>query len=183
MESTSTPPPPPPPPSGNEPPYQRPADYYEGTGAAAPPTEKKGCPKWIPIGCGAGGCLLLLIIVIGGYFMFRDGGGGFIAKLLGPLEDQVDQMVDADVTAEQKATFKREMSQLRERLGDGSVTVLEVQPIIQEMQNATNDRRISSAELDSINELLLEANDGGTAEPQQEGEPTETTVPEGSIEL
>lgn len=113
--------------------------------------------------------------------MFRDGGGGFISRLLGPLESSVTQMVEEDVTAEQKATFQREMARLRESLDSGDVTVVDVQPIIQEMQSATRDQKISSEELDRINEMLLSINDGEAAPGQDE--PAGEEVPEGTIEL
>lgn len=180
MENSTTPPPPPPPaPPGPAPhevppaPGQTPADYYEGQSA---PAQKKGCPKWIPIGCGAGGCLLLIILVAATFWAFRDGGGRFISGLLSPLQQEVVNQAAGDVTDEQKATFSREMEQLRSGLSAGSIQMVRVQPLIEEMRAVVEDRRVTSEEMDRLNELLLEINDGGSA-------PAPAPAGEGSVEL
>lgn len=179
MDTTQTPTPPPPPPPGPTEPPDRPADYYEG---APPPGERKGCPRWIPIGCGAGGCLLLILLVGVSFWMFREGGGSLIGRLLGPLQTEVVRMAEPDVTPDQRATFEREMTRLRESLADGRVNLMQVQPVIDTIRDATGDRRVTSDELDRINELLLETNDGEVpADPQ--ADPEGETETSGSIEL
>lgn len=157
-----TPPPPPPPPSAPPPPPpvspDRPATYYEteNAGAAA---SKKGCPKGLLIGCGGGGCLLIVIAIAAIVYMMRDGGGRFIGQLLSPLQDSVVEMTAGDVTAEQKETFRREMEQLEVSLGNGDVNVVRVQPVIDQLRQAVEDKTVTAEEMDSLNEMLLEINE------------------------
>ena len=179
MENSSTPPPPPPPHvPPPPPPAPTPAQYYEGTAAPAP-GEKKGCPKGLAIGCGAGGCLLLILLIAGTFFLFRDGGGGLISGLLGPLQSEVVNLAASDVTPEQKATFEREMQRLRDGLDSGDVALTRVQPVIDQLRGAVGDRSVTSEELDRLNELLLEVNDG--ASPP--GTDAPATTSDGSVEL
>lgn len=101
-------------------------------------------------------------MIAGTFFLFRDGGGGIISGLMGPLQTEVVNQSASDVTPEQKATFEREMQRLREGLDNGDVPVTRVQDLIEMLRSAVEDRTVTSEEMDRLNELLLELNDGAS---------------------
>lgn len=167
MESSSTPPDlpsrpvPPADPSGAPVPvsgsYQRPADYYETPPGA--PEGKKGFPRWILYGCGGLGCLGLLVIFGLGAWMMKGGGTKLSGFVVSQLEKDADELFAADVTPEERAAFRQELARLRERIDDGRIDMMALQPVLTEIQGSVGDQSLSAEEVRTLTETVRELND------------------------
>lgn len=167
METTSPPPPaaPLPPPGGEPPPtgsWQRPSDYY----AAPPAPEKKsGCPRWLLFGCGGLGCLGIILIFILGAWMMRGGGEMLARFLVNQIEKDIDQLFDEDVPAEDRQALKDELDRLKDHIEAEQITLVQIQPLLSELQTAIRDQRLTAAEVEDLIEALREINETAAARP------------------
>lgn len=156
--------PPPSPPGG----FQKPADYYStppGSGSG------KGVPKWVPLGCGGAGCLVLLIMLAVGAFVGDQGATRVLTWMFERMEAETMPLVAADVPAAQKQALQDEFRTLTAKLRREEVGLISVQPILQELQAAIRDQKLSREEVDSLIDSLRKANTTTPAAPADPGTP------------
>jgi hypothetical protein len=135
--------------------YQRPADYY----AAPPaPAQKSGCAKWGLLGCGLGGCLVVVLLLVAGGLVMRGGMGRIVEFALSRLDREALGMMSSEVTPEQRAEFTSQVTQLRANLGAKRVELVHVQPILQELRDATRDNVLSPDEVRDLTETMRDIN-------------------------
>jgi hypothetical protein len=143
--------------------FRRPADYYS---APVPPGgEKRGCPKWIPIGCGLGGCLVLIVLFVGGAIAVRDGSGRISRWFIDRLQKETISLVAADVPPEDRAALEREFATFRANLTAKKTSFVEMQPLLQTINDAIGDRKVTADEARSITRDLKSINDRAAEKP------------------
>lgn len=150
------PPEPPSPPYTNEPvaqQFQRPADYY-----AAPPEPKKGCGKSTAVGCGLAGCLVLVLMFAGGVLLMRGGMGRILDFALSRLDQESVRMMSQEVTPEQRADFRRELATFRTNAKEKRIELLEIQPVLQELRDASDDNLLTPEEVTGLTDAMRERN-------------------------
>lgn len=167
METTSTPPPPTmPPPSGGEPAHpgspQRPADYYS---APPGPEKKSGCPRWLLFGCGGLGCLGLILIFVLGAWAMRGGGGMVAGFLVNQIQKDTEELFDDDVPAEDRQAFRDELDRLKDHIEAKQITLVQIQPLLSELQTAIRDQRLTVDEVRDLTEALREINETAAGTP------------------
>lgn len=133
--------------------FQLPADYY-----AAPPatSDRSGCPKWVPIGCGLGGCLVLILIFVGGSLLVRGAGGWFTPWLIGQMEQDIERRSAADVTAEDKQALHQSFADLRANIPARHLTLVDMSKFLETYRSAIADQKVDHAE---YGEIIKAAND------------------------
>lgn len=125
--------------------YQVPADYYSNP-AAAGRDDRPGCPKWIPIGCGLGGCLFIILLFLGGSMLVNSKGGRVTVWLVSQMNEDVQRRLTVDVPAEQRAELSTVFKQIEELARAEKVTLVELQAVMQEYRTAVNDNRVDGVE-------------------------------------
>lgn len=138
--------------------FRWPADYY----STATPTAV--LPPWATFGCGAAAVVVLIIVFAGGLFL---GGGGlsqFMDFALGMSLGEMRGMYTAEVTKAQQETLDREMEAMRTRLRDKTIAVKDIQPVLQTMQKAIKDEKMTPAEVEQLTAAVRKAS--GVAKPQ-----------------
>lgn len=121
-----------------------PAEYYSS--ATPPPV----LPRWASYGCGAASVVVLLVVFAGGAWLSK---GGFIQLLdftFGMTLGEMRGMYAKDVTAEQKKALESEIDSMRAGLRSGKVPVKDVQPVLQSLQKAIGDEKLTAKEVESV---------------------------------
>ena len=94
--------------------------------------------------------LVLIIVFAGGLFL---GGGGlsqFMDFALGMSLGEMRGMYATDVTAPQKQTLDRELEAMRAGVRDKTIPVKDIQPVLQTLQKAIKDRKVTAAEVEQL---------------------------------
>lgn len=138
--------------------YQRPADYY-----ATPTEQKKGCGKSTAIGCGLAGCLVLVLMFVGGALLLRGGMGKIVDFALARLDKEAIGMMSQEVTPEQRAAFQRELATFRRNAIDKRLQLVQIQPILQELRDTSNDNVLTPDEVENLTNSMRELNSRATA--------------------
>lgn len=151
--------------------FRMPSDYYSQP-HPAPSGEKRGCPKWVPMTCGVGGCLTLLVIFAGGFFAARimgtpKGTLWFVNR----VEKELRGMMTPEVTEAQRVDFDRESAVLRGRVTRGEVSLLQLSEWLEVTRSAMGDRRLTPEEVTRLVETLRKANALPARRPQARIEP------------
>jgi hypothetical protein len=121
-----------------------PADYY------ASETPKPVLPRWAAFGCGAASVFVLLIVFAGGAWLRSGGLVDFMDLVFGMSMGELRGMYTSEVTPAQKEALEREMEAMREQLRTRGIPVANVQPVLQTMQKAIKDEKLTPAEVDAI---------------------------------
>jgi hypothetical protein len=121
-----------------------PADYYSSA------TPQPVLPRWASYGCGAAAVVVLLIVFAGGLYL---SGGGF-AQLMdltfGMTLGEMRAMYTPEVTQSQKDAMERAVENLRASVREGKTSAGAMQPVLQAIQKATKDEKLTPAEVESI---------------------------------
>lgn len=141
--------PPPRPPGG----FQKPADYY-----SSPPGSGKSVPAWVPLGCGGAGCLALVIMLAVGAFVGDQGATRVLTWMFERMEAETMPLVAADVPPDLKQALREEFRTLTAKLRREEVGLISVQPILQELQGAIRDQKLTREEVESLVASLRKAN-------------------------
>lgn len=147
----------PPPPVNSELPFQRPADYYSS--GLPPASERKGCPRWVPIGCGLGGCLVLVVMFVLGALIVKDTSGRFSGWFLARLEKETLQLVAKDVPPQQREALRQQFTTLRANIKQGKASFVEMQTLLQLLNESIRDRKVTAEEAEEITRELHLVND------------------------
>lgn len=167
----NTPPPPPVAPSGDpagEPvpvsgSYRRPAEYYEAPGAQ--PGEKKGCPRWLLFGCGGLGCLGLLLIFGIGWWAMQGGGGRLAGFVVSTLQSDAEELYTDDVPQEDREALRRELASLKDHIRSDQVDLMELQPVIVQIQSSIRDRKLTPPEVEALIDAIRTVNEAAGETP------------------
>ena len=130
----------------------RPADYYS---SAAP---ERMLPQWAPYGCGAASVLILILVFAGGVWLAHGGFTEMMDLVFGMTMGEVRGMFAKDVTAPQKQSLEREIETLRKNLREEKISVQKLQPLLEAIRKATNDKRVDAREVEKITALAKDIN-------------------------
>jgi hypothetical protein len=128
--------------------FRWPAAYYSNPlGEVAPLF-----PKWVPIGCGSIAGVVLVLLFAGGAIAMNGGaaGGGILDLVLGTVQDEVKPLETKDVSPAQRAAFEKAMSDLRARARSGNVELPKLQQMLEKLQAAVVDQKVTPQELDQL---------------------------------
>jgi len=121
-----------------------PADYYAGA------TPEAVLPRWTAYGCGAASVLILIVVFAGGVYL----SGGGMAQLMdfsfGMTLGEMRGMYTPEVTKAQKDTLEKEIETMRANVRDGKTSVNNLQPVLQAIQKAIKDEKLTPAEVDQL---------------------------------
>jgi len=125
-------------------PSWRPADYY------AAPRRAARLPRWVPLSCGVAAILALVFMAGVGAFLRSGGLAKFIAISFGQLNSEASRMFDDDVDPAARAAFSKSLLGVRDAIADGDVDLASALPVLQEMQRATRDGKLSAREVEAL---------------------------------
>lgn len=131
--------------------FRWPSDYYSSA------TPEPILPQWAAYGCGAAAVVVLVIVFAGGAFL---GGGGlhqFMDFALGMSLGEMRGMYTSEVTAAQKETLDKEMEAMRAGLRDKTIAVKSIQPVLQTMQKAVKDEKMTPSEVEQLTAAVRKA--------------------------
>ncbi|HYK05898.1 MAG TPA: hypothetical protein VE974_29415 [Thermoanaerobaculia bacterium] len=117
-----------------------PADYYSSA------TPAPAVPSALTYGCGAASLLVLLVIFAGGAFVSGSGLSSFMDMALGMSLGEMRGMYAAEVTPARKQSLEAEVEKMREGLRGGKVSIVALQPFMQNLQGAITDRKVTAQE-------------------------------------
>jgi hypothetical protein len=117
-----------------------PADYYSSA------TPAPVLPSALAYGCGGASLLVLLIIFVGGAFVSGSGLSSFMDMAIGMSLGEMRGMYAAEVTPARKQSLEAEIEKMRERLRGGKVSIVALQPFMQNLQSAVADRKLTAQE-------------------------------------
>lgn len=158
--------------------FQMPADYY-----SQPPEHRsasnRGCPRWVPIGCGIGGCLVLVLLFVFAFLIARGASSSrFTLWFTNRVEIEMRGLMTADVTQQQRAAYDQEFARLRTNIESEKVTFLQLQEWLEQTRAAMGDQKLTPQEVDSLVEVMRRVNERGSTTPTSTGDApkTETTT-------
>src|SRR5688572_26282178 len=117
-----------------------PADYYSSA------TPAPVLPRAVAYGCGAASLFVLLVIFAGGAFVSGSGLAGFMDMAIGMSLGEMRGMYAAEVTPARKTSLEAEIEKMREGLRNEKVSVVKLQPFLQNLQGAVADRKVTAQE-------------------------------------
>lgn len=122
----------------------RPADYY-----AAPRSAAK-LPRWVPLSCGVAAILALVFMVGVGSFLRSGGLAKLVAISFGQLNAEASKMFDDDVDPAARDAFSKSLLAVRDAIADGRLELASALPVMQDMQRATRDGKLSPEEVEAL---------------------------------
>lgn len=140
----------------------RPADYY-----AAPPRASR-FPKWVPLTCGIVAIVAVAVMAMVGIFLQSGGLGKLVAIAFGQMSSDAERMFDDGVAPDARAAFKKSLLAVRDGIADGTVELESALPLLQEMQKATGDRKLSTDEVEELTASFDRSLSGPAAEDSSE---------------
>ncbi|MBI2213720.1 MAG: hypothetical protein HYU52_08745 [Acidobacteria bacterium] len=122
----------------------RPADYY------ASPRRAPMFPRWIPLTCGVVAIVALGGMVAVGAFLRSGGLAKFVAIAFGQANAEAARMFDADVEAPARKAFSNSLLAVRDGIAEGEISLSSAVPVLQELQAATRDGKLSAKEVGEL---------------------------------
>jgi len=117
-----------------------PADYYSSA------TPAPVLPRAVAYGCGAASLLVLLVIFVGGAFVSGRGLSNFMDMAIGMSLGEMRGMYAPEVTPDRKKTLEAEIEKMRAGLRNERVSIVHLQPFMQNLQSAIADRKVTARE-------------------------------------
>jgi hypothetical protein len=131
-----------------------PADYY-----AAPADEVRPIfPKWVPRGCGIAAAVVLVIGFAIGAVVMHVGLGKLMAYLLDMSVAEIQPMIGKDVPPAQKQALNFELGQLSKNVESNKTNLARLEPVLDELKEAMDDKKITPAEAAQLTKLAHDAN-------------------------
>jgi hypothetical protein len=121
-----------------------PADYYSSA------TPAPVLPRGGSYGCGAAAVVVLVIVFAGGAWLSSGGFTQFLDFAFGVTLGEMRGMYASDVTPAQKQTLEKEIETIRDEVRNGKVPVKNLQGLLQSMQKAMGDEKLTRAEVDEL---------------------------------
>jgi hypothetical protein len=128
-----------------------PAEYYSTT-VRAPIL-----PKWAPFGCGGVAVLVLIVVFTGGAFL---SSGGFIDLMDFVIGMTASEMKGQyhEVPAAQQKSLDEEVVLLRKNLREEKVSMVNLQPFLERVRDASADRKITTEETELLVDVARRIN-------------------------
>lgn len=142
--------------------YRPPAEYYE---SPAPPRERGGCPRWLLFGCGGLGCLGLLLIFGIGFWVTRGGGSRLTGFVVSTLEKDAEKLFTDDVPQKDREALRRELADLKDHIRSEQVDLMELQPILSQINTAIRDRNLTAPEVEALIDAIRRVNEEAGERP------------------
>lgn len=137
--------------------FQKPSDYYS---TPPQPAGKSGCPKWVPLGCGLGGCLVVILMFAASTLVMSNGGGKVLDFVFSQIKEELPQLISPNVSPQQRLELERQIDVLLQKVDRKEVNLVSVQPILQKLQRAIGDGEITPDEAGEIITVLRKVNSG-----------------------
>ena len=132
--------------------FVRPADYYSS--ATPPPV----LPRGVAYGCGGAAVLALMVIFAGGALLTGSRLMQFMDMALGMSLGEMRGQFAADVTPERRKSLDAEIETMRQNLRNEKISVADLQPFLQGLQSAINDRRVTAQEATQLENTVRKIN-------------------------
>jgi hypothetical protein len=129
-----------------------PADYYSS------PTPQPVLHPGVAYGCGAASLLVLIVIFVGGAVLSGGGFSSFMDMALGMSLGEMRGMYAGEVTAARKQSLEAEIEKMREGLRKQKVSIVNLQPFMQNLQSAVSDRKVTAQEAATLEESARKIN-------------------------
>ena len=129
-----------------------PADYYSAS-VRAPIL-----PRWAPFGCGAAAVVVLIIVFAGGAFLSSGGFLDLMDFVIGMTASEMKGYYAAEVPAAQKKSLDDEVVLLRKNLREEKVSVVQLQPFLERLQDASSDKKITTEEVALLQDIARRIN-------------------------
>ena len=126
--------------------FPRPADYYASPVQVAQPL----FPRWVPFGCGTASIVLIIALLLMAAGISSGAFGTLFEMMFGQMQGEVEKMMTADVTPQQKAAFGREMKTMRSAIGANRLPPRRLQPLMRTMRQVISDERVTGPEVDQL---------------------------------
>ena len=130
-----------------------PAEYYESA------TPAPVLPRGVSYGCGLAAVLVLVVVFAGGAWLAGGGFSQFLDFALGMTLSEMRPMYASDVTPAQKQALEGQIETMREHVRNGSMPVTNLQSLLQTMQKAMGDEKLTKAEVDELTAGAKKANE------------------------
>ena len=121
-----------------------PAEYY----ASATPAPV--LPRWAAYGCGAAAVLVLIVVFAGGLWLNSGGFAQLMDFTFAMSLGEMRGMYTPEVTPEQKDAMEREIETMRANVREKGISAGAMQPVLQTIQKAIKDEKLTPAEVDEI---------------------------------
>lgn len=132
--------------------FEWPADYYSG------PVRAPILPRWAPFGCGAAAVAVLVIVFAGGAFLSSGGFVDLMDFVIGMTASEMKGHYAADIPAAQKKTLDDEVVLLRKNLREEKISMVQLQPFLEQLQKASSDRKITTQEVALLQDIARRVN-------------------------
>ena len=129
-----------------------PADYYSG------PVRSPILPQWAPFGCGAAAVVVLIIVFAGGAFLSSGGFVDLMDFVIGMTASEMKGHYAAEVPAAQRKSLDDEVVLLRKNLREEKVSVVQLQPFLERLQDASSDKKITTEEVALLGDVARRIN-------------------------
>lgn len=123
-----------------------PADYY----ARPVDEDARIAPRWVVFGCGGGAALMLVLMFLASMFVSKAGLGQMFDFTLSMAQAEAVRMYSADVPKQARAAYEAEVAAVRKDLGEGKLSPARLDPLLQELQKATDDKLVQPDEVQRL---------------------------------
>ena len=132
--------------------FERPADYYSG------PVRSPVLPQWAPFGCGGLAVVVLIIVFAGGAFFSSGGFVDLMDFVIGMTASEMKGHYAADVPAEKRKVLDDEVVLLRKNLREEKVSMVQLQPFLERLGEASSDKKITVQEVALLQDIAKTVN-------------------------
>jgi hypothetical protein len=140
----------PPPPSS----ARLPVDYY-----CAPTAEVRPIfPRWVPLGCGSASLAFVILLFAGGAWIQRGGLERAVSFFLGMMQGEMSAMYAKDVPDAEKQALTSAMTSFSDNLRTDRVPMTKVQPVMDAIQPAIADKKLTREEVAHLVDVINKAN-------------------------
>jgi hypothetical protein len=133
--------------------FRLPADYYTAPAAEVRPV----FPRWVPFGCGSASIVFIGLLWIGGSWASGGGFGKMLDFVLGQEEQELTSTYTPEVTPAQRSAFEKEYAHFREGVRTSKVDLARLQKVLQSINDASSDKKLTPDEVVSLTKQMSEA--------------------------
>lgn len=130
-------------------PTWRPADYY-----ASQPEGASRFPKWVPLSCGIASIAFLAFLFLAGSLLLGGGLTKLVALAFGEIQAESAKLYAPDVPSASRDALNAGLLSVRDRLADGKIALGDVLPLLQQLQSAIGDGRLTADEVSRLTKAV-----------------------------
>ncbi len=134
-----------------------PARYYSASGAQLP----RMLPRWLVLGCGGLSGLFLVVLFAGSLFVTSSGFGEMFDLMLSMMQSEAARYYASDVPKEARSAFDAELSALRKDVRSGQLSPAKLDPLLQELRQASSDKLLRLDEVQHLTSTTRELRAAG----------------------